>query len=84
MASRDENSRFSWLARNISQFIAAGYMVSEGSENKALKQAGLLAMDDIEQAALKEASENAPAKENDSGSYERLLRFGGQMQAQGQ
>lgn len=84
LVNREENSRFSWMARNIAQFIAAGYMIGEGQENTALTQAGLLALDDIERAVLNEAVENTPAKENEAGSFERLMRFGGGMQAQGQ
>ncbi len=50
--AREENARFSWLARNLSGFIAAGYMVEKGKENTALDQAGKLAYDDIEAALL--------------------------------
>lgn len=52
MEERAENGRVSWLARNISGFIAAGYMVEKGKENPALKSAESLAYDDIEAALL--------------------------------
>lgn len=51
-AAREENARFSWLARNLAGFIAAGYMVEKGKENKGLAQAGKIAYDDIEALLL--------------------------------
>lgn len=79
--SREENARFSWLGRNIAQFVAAGFMVAEGQENKALAQAGLLAMDDIERAMLKDVAAEPSVKENAPGSYEKFMRFAGGMSA---
>lgn len=49
---RAENSRVSWLARSLSTFIAAGYMVEKGKENPALKMAASLAYDDVEAVLL--------------------------------
>lgn len=56
-------------------------MVAEGQENTALKQASLLAMDDIERAMLKDVTEAPSVKENAPGSYERFMRFAGGMSA---
>lgn len=56
-------------------------MVAEGQENKALQQAGLLAMDDIERAALNEAAAAPSVTENAEGSYEKFMRFAGGMSA---
>lgn len=83
---REENERTSWLGRNIAQYIAAGFQIAEGKVNEPLQNAGFLAIDDIERALLKEyvASEAEKPKENSNGSFERLLGFGGNMQAQGQ
>lgn len=74
MQGREENGRFSWLARNIAMFIAAGFEVPKGKENTALNTAQTLAFDDVE-AALMGSGSNAPApqKENSNGSYERFL-----------
>ena len=79
---REENSRFSWLARNVTGFIAAGFQIEKGKENTALKHAASLAMDDIESALLSEAPLVAP-KENKSGSYERFMMMDKQMQQRG-
>lgn len=76
---REENYRFSWLARNLSQFVAAGYMV-EG-ENPAIQQASTLAFDKVEremlahQAAIQESQPtkvHAPV-EPVRGSFEKLM-----------
>lgn len=83
VASREENNRFSWLARSLGTLIAAGYMV-EG-ENPAIEHAANLSIDEIEAAALKEAA-NAPAPpaeaergtaDNSVGSFERFLAYAG-------
>lgn len=62
MASREENGRFSWLARSLASFIAAGYMVDKGKENPALDSAAQLAFDEIESVLLGSKTESAPAK----------------------
>jgi hypothetical protein len=83
-AFREENSRFSWLARNIAGFIAAGYQIEKGKENKALDQAGKLAFDDIELALLggKVQSPDQPA-ENGAGSFERFMGMMGHLEQRG-
>lgn len=81
VATREENSRFSWLARNLGTLIAAGYQV-EG-ENPALEHAANLSIDEIEAAALKEAASKPPVAseeergqaENSVGSFERFLAY---------
>lgn len=50
--ARQENTRISWLARNLASFIAGGYMLDKGSENPAAEAARVLAFDDIEAAFL--------------------------------
>lgn len=96
-SAREENARFSWLARNLAGFIAAGYMIEKGKENKALKQAGLLAYDDIEAALLGaapavSADSNDPlarvdplkvADQNGVGSFERFALMDGQLKRRG-
>lgn len=75
--SRIENGRTAWMARNITSFIAMGYMMEKGQENTALAAAQRLTMDEIDQALLDEsyeAAENAP-KENAKGSYEKFMTF---------
>lgn len=82
LASRDDNSRFSWLGRHLGALIAAGYEVEEGAENKGVTYAEGLAYDDIERAALKaarEVTEEAPA-EPEVGSFERLMGAIGRTQ----
>lgn len=83
--TRQENSRFSWLARNIAGFIAAGYMIDKGKENKALDMAGKLAFDDIEALLLgAETSEAAgKPKENSAGSFERFMMMSSQLDQRG-
>ena len=84
-AQRDENSRFSWLARNLGSFIAAGYQIEQGKENMGLKLAGQLAYDDIEAAILgasTSAGTSAP-KENGNGSFERFMMMAGQLDQRG-
>ena len=83
-AWREENSRFSWLARNLAGFIAAGYQIEKGKENKALDSAGKLAMDDIETTLLGGTVQkpNAPA-ENGVGSYERFMSMMGGLEQRG-
>lgn len=75
---REDNGRFSWMTRNLASFIAAGYQV-EG-ENPALKTAGQLAYDDIEQSLLGggETAAGGGPKDNGNGSFERFMgAFGG-------
>ncbi len=69
-SSRAENARFSWLARNISGFIAAGYQIEKGKENKALEQAGKLAYDDIEALLLGAETSNAVPVLSEDGTRE--------------
>lgn len=80
---RRENSRFSWLARNITSFTAAGYMIDKGKENKGLKMAAELAYDDIEQAALGIKPPPQAPKENGNGSFERFMGMMGQLDQRG-
>lgn len=77
--SREEGQRFSWLARTLAAYVAAGYMV-EG-DNPALEKAGTIAYDDIEAALLGDLPEKEA--ENKPGSYERLhmLLAGGPKRA---
>ena len=84
-AFREENSRFSWLARNLAGFIAAGYQMEKGKENKALTQAGQLAFDDIETVLLggTPQSPNGGPKENGVGSYERFMGMMGELEQRG-
>lgn len=80
--ARQENTRYSWLARNLSQFVAGGYMTD--GENPAIEYAQKLAFDDVERELMKEreAWEKAhPPKieaENKPGSYEALIALMGQ------
>lgn len=62
-------------------FIAAGYMVEKGHENKAIDMAQKLAIDDIDAALV--GAKGATPKENDNGSYERFMRAMGQLNKQG-
>ncbi len=73
MQSRQENGRFSWLARSLATYIAAGYMV-EG-ENTAIADAAKLAMDEIEAALLGVEPADNGKKGPKQGSYERLMGF---------
>lgn len=76
MRQREENTRVSWQTRALAQYIAGGYMV-EG-ENTAVQSASQLAFDDIEAAALGDTRGKAQVqrgtKENENGSYEKLMR----------
>lgn len=78
MQDRAENSRFSWLARNISGFIAAGYMVEKGRDNPAIESAASLAYDNIE-AALLGVSTAAPVDSKTPG-----VRTTGPIEQRGQ
>lgn len=96
---RQENSRFSWLARILAPFIAAGYML--GKDNPALDAAKEIAFDDIE-AALYGATQfesrvDVPteqemsteqavaraAEKNSTGSFERFMIMTHQMDQRG-
>lgn len=83
--SREENSRFSWLARNLGSLIAGGYMMGEGEENPGMEFASGLAMDEIEKEMLAEIKEeigDTPAEDkNGIGSYESLLAMMGGSRA---
>lgn len=77
LAFREENSRTSWLARQLATFVAQGYMV-EG-ENKAVEAAQNLGYDDIEIAALTGEVPPKPGEvRNRKGSFERLAQWGAQ------
>lgn len=52
---REDIAIASWQTRNISAFIAAGYMVEKGKPNTALDSASVLAFDEIEAAQIEEA-----------------------------
>jgi hypothetical protein len=80
---RKENSRFGWLGRTLSQFEAAGYMVEKGQENKALKQAEMVAYDEVEAALLGNKPKSSDPHENSIGSYERFMGQWGQMETRG-
>lgn len=70
---REENSRTSWLARQIAVFIAQGYMVEDNQP--ALDAAQALAFDDVEAAALDDLSKAPQAPvEPKQGSFEKLMR----------
>lgn len=94
--ARQENARFSWLARNLAGFIAAGYWVEKGKENKALKQASKIAYDDIEAMLLgadvarptsgdpmQRADPEKVAEQNGAGSFERFAMMTGQLAQRG-
>lgn len=71
---REEISLTSWQTRQLSSFIAAGYM-TDGKGNPALDAAAKLAFDRIEEAQLEEAEQarlDTPV-EPLSGSYERFM-----------
>lgn len=79
---REENARFSWLARHLAQYIAQGYMVEKGKPNTALDHAAQIGYDDIERAFL--GAQPAPSErpaENKPGSYERLIQGFNQVNA---
>lgn len=76
MRDRQENGRFSWLARVLASYVAGGYMV-EG-ENTAIAEAQKIAMDEIEAALLGVAPKQPVDREPPSGSFERLTQFFGQ------
>jgi len=83
--AREENSRISWLARNIATYIAAGFEVGKGKENTALKHAKQLAYDDIEALMLGAEPAQGAVKpaENKPGSYERFMMMNHQLQQRG-
>lgn len=84
LAAREENSRFSWLARQITVYVAQGYQLDKNTPNTALDHAVKIGYDDIERAFL-EAADAQPAapKENAPGSYERLIQGFQQLEARG-
>jgi hypothetical protein len=75
-ARREENTRASWVARNIASYVAAGFETPKGKTNEALNQAQKLAIDDIDVVLLGGTLNTGVAtqKENGVGSYERLMR----------
>jgi hypothetical protein len=80
-ARRDAVAQTSWLARQITGYIAAGYMVEKGKPNSALDNSAKLSMDDIETVLLGGSTSDKP-KENANGSFERfMLTFGSKGQA---
>lgn len=74
-ARREARSIASWQTRTLSTYIAAGYMVEKGKENKALSEAQNIGYDAIDQALL--GVESGGAKENTNGSFERLMGWAG-------
>jgi hypothetical protein len=80
---RKENARFSWMTRTLAQFEAASYMIEKGQENKALRQAEMLAFDDVEAVLLGNELKDSGPKENGVGSYERFLGMMGQFDKRG-
>lgn len=82
---REENGRFSWLARNITGYIAGGYQIEKGKDNKALDMASKLAFDDIETVLLGGSPQapNGGPKENGVGSYERFMTMMGGLEQRG-
>ncbi len=70
--NRNENSRISWLGRTLAQYISAGYMMDEKTENTALKEARLLSIDNVERLLLEEQVDKPKTYENKNGSFERL------------
>lgn len=67
LKAREENSRFSWLARNLGGFIAGGYMLDKGAKNPAAEQARTLAFDDIEAVLLGTELDGPTAAPQDKG-----------------
>jgi hypothetical protein len=66
----------SWLARQLSSYVAAGYM-TDGKENPAVDSAQKIGYDDIEVAFLTGERPAKPGEAtNKAGSYERLMGFG--------
>ncbi len=80
---REENSRYSWLARTLGGLVAAGYQVEKGQENKGLTYAATIAYDDIEAALLKDGPSQAAPKENGAGSFERFMMMTGDLARRG-
>ena len=79
--ARQENGRFSWLARTLSTFVAAGYMTDGKSENTAIKDAQNIAFDPIERAMLAHRAsqpETKAAAEPAAGSFEKIMGLMGQ------
>ena len=79
METREVSARFSWLARTISSFVAAGYMTD--GDNPAIDAAGQLAIDEVEQALLSysraedwKPGDKAVVKEPTPGSFEKLMQ----------
>ncbi len=70
---REARSLVSWQTRVLSQFIASGYMVKKGEENKALQHAQTLGYDAIDRVLAGGQAEEGVAKENKPGSFERLM-----------
>jgi len=73
---RQQSTLISWQTRNLAQYIAAGYMLSEGTRNEPLENAQTLSIDKIEAAQLEEAmrvESSIPVEEKvKPGSWERL------------
>lgn len=64
LSAREENSRFSWLARNLGGFIAGGYMLDKGAKNPAAEQARTLSFDEIEAVLLGAEVDKPTAAQN--------------------
>lgn len=72
------------MTRTLAQFAAAGYMIEKGQENKALSQAEMLTLDEVEAALLGIDPKNSSGpKENGNGSYERFMMMMGQFDTRG-
>ena len=81
---RKENQRISWATRTQAQYIAAGYMLGKNQENRALQQAEVLSIDDIEAILLgAEPGGGRGPRENGIGSYERFMQMVGQFETRG-
>lgn len=80
---RKENSRLSWEVRTLSQYAAAGYMLGKNQENKALRQAEMLAYDEIEAVLLGADMKKKDPHENGNGSYERFMGMVGALEIRG-
>lgn len=63
---REEIAIASWQTRNLSSFIAAGFMVEKGKPNTALDAATILAFDEIEAAQIEEAQKAGATSSNSS------------------
>jgi hypothetical protein len=68
------------MTRTLATYIAAGFMTDGKTKNPYLDKAPSLALDQFEEAILGAAAESR-SQEPDQGSFEKLMRFAGSMQA---